>query len=59
MDFHAESEDTALRVKNRVLESLLELQAEGARNGSFDRLLFLNDVISTVRPPPIRQICWL
>jgi len=39
------------KARNRVLEPLLELQAEGGRNGSFDRLLFLNDVIFTVRPP--------
>jgi len=38
------------KARNRVLEPLLELQAEGGRNGSFDRLLFLNDVIFTVRP---------
>ncbi|KAG0135435.1 cryptococcal mannosyltransferase 1-domain-containing protein [Tuber indicum] len=36
------------RARNRVLEPLLELQAGGGRNGSFDRLLFLNDVIFTV-----------
>jgi len=50
-----------VRAKNRVFEPLLELQAEGERNGGFDRLFFLkfNDVIFTVRPPPIRQICWL
>jgi len=40
------------KARNRVLEPLVELQAEGGRNGSFDRLLFLNDVIFTVRPPP-------
>lgn len=38
------------KARNRVLEPLLELQAKGGRNGSFDRL-FLNDVIFTVRPP--------
>ena len=42
------------RARNRVLEPLFELQAGGGQNGSFDRLLFLNDVIFTVRPPPIR-----
>ena len=44
--------------RNRVLEPLFELWAEGGRNGSFDGLLFLNDVIFIVRIPPIRQICW-
>ena len=46
------------RARNRVLEPLFELQAGGVRNGSFDRLLFLNDVIFTVRLPTIRQRCW-
>ncbi|KAG0639900.1 cryptococcal mannosyltransferase 1-domain-containing protein [Tuber brumale] len=49
------------RARNRVLEPLLELQAGegGGRNESFDRLLFLNDVIFTVRPRLIRLMCWL
>ncbi|PUU82958.1 mannosyltransferase 1 [Tuber borchii] len=35
------------RARNRVLEPLFELRPEGGRNGSFDRLLFLNDDIFT------------
>ena len=42
------------RARNRVLEPLFELQAGGGQNRSFDRLLFLNDVIFTVRLPAIR-----
>ena len=34
---------------NRILEPLFELRVEGAQNESFDRLLFLNDVIFPVR----------
>ena len=47
------------RAKNRDLEPLIEPQSRGGRNGGFNRLLFLNDVIFTAHPPPIRQICWL
>ena len=42
------------RARNRVLEPLFELRPEGESNRSFNRLLFLNDVIFTVRLPPIR-----
>ena len=45
------------RARNRVLEPLFELRAEGGRNRSSDRLLFLNDVIFTVGLPQIRRIC--
>ena len=47
------------RARNRVLEPLFELRAEGGGNASFNRFLFLDDAIFTVRLPPIRRICWL
>lgn len=45
------------RARNRVLEQLLELQAGSERDRNFDKLLFLNDAIFTIRPSPILQIC--
>ena len=42
------------RDRNRALEPLLEPRAQRGRNGNFDKLLFSNDAIFTVRPPRIR-----